>query len=266
MNPMLWPTALAAAGLFWLGCRAGKHLSTLQSRLWLVTVAVAFALPGVVFAAYYGKLLGEPIWLYKFRALPGSELTASGAGLLAGFGHSLREKHPVVRQQLRRFTVPAVLALLLVVPYVKPIVRPLNWSQLQDQWDADVCLQSTPSTCGPASAATLCRRVGKPAKEADLARESFTYAGGTENWHLARALRRRGMSVAFLKRNSTQTTLPTSTIAGVTLTQGTGHFIALLERSGTNYIVGDPLEGREELSLSDLMSRYKFTGFFMEVR
>ena len=83
---------------------------------------------------------------------------------------------------------------------------------------------------------------------------------------MARALRRRGMSTTFLKQDATENPLPTPTIAGVKLAQGAGHFIALIGREGTNYVVGDPLEGREVLSLPELKSRYQFTCFFMEVR
>lgn len=266
MNPMLWPTMFIAAVLFWGGCRAEQCMVSQRLRLTFVLAAALSALPGFFFAAYYTKLLGEPLWLYEFRAAPGSELTAAGVGLLAGYLHRLRAKYPALRRQLRRFTVPALLVLILGVPYIKPIIRPLNWGQMQNHWDREVCLQSTPSSCGPASAATLCRLAGKAVEEIDLARESCTYAGGTENWYLAQALRRRGMTVTFLKQDAASDSLPTPAIAGVKLAQGTGHFIALVGREGTNYLVGDPLIGREVMSLAELNSQYRFTGFFLVVK
>lgn len=266
LNLMLWPTALVAAGLFCLGRLAEQRLATSGFRLVFALGAGVLALPGILFAAYYTKLLGERIWLYEFRALPGSELSAAGIGLLAGFIHGLRLKHSWLQGQLRRFTVPTLVALTILVPYLKPVIRPLNWNQLQNKWEDDVCIQSTPSSCGPASAATLCRLAGKAADEVDLARESYTYAGGTENWYLARSLRKRGMNVTFVKQDIESLTPPLASIAGVKLQQGTGHFIALIGMDGTNYIVGDPLIGREILSLQDLKSQYRFTGFFMLVR
>ena len=45
-----------------------------------------------------------------------------------------------------------------------------------------------------------------------------------------------------------------------------GHFIAILGREGDKFLVGDPLIGRELLSLEDLHHRYAFTGFHMRIK
>src|SRR5260370_33026524 len=60
------------------------------------------------------------------------------------------------------------------------------------------CLQTTYSTCGPASSASLLQAFGQDASEQQLARESFTSKGGTEIWYLARAFRRRGFRTNFV--------------------------------------------------------------------
>lgn len=266
MNWMFWPTALLAAVAFGLGQFIQPKLTSRLSRIAFTGVAAILALPGIAYAIYYTKLLGEPLWLYAVRSWPGSELAAAGAGLAAGYLHGMRNSHPTLKRQLRGPIVPAVLALLIAIPYLKPVSRPLHRDLLHGNWQDNVCIQSTPSTCGPASAATLCRLAGKQVEEAELTGESFTSASGTENWYLARALRQRGLVVRFLRQNLTEDVLPTPTIAGVKLAQGAGHFIALLGMEGTNYVVGDPLEGREILSRAELESRYQFTGFFMEVR
>lgn len=266
MNWLFWPTAIVAAALFWLGQFLQTRLTSFPTRVALASIASVLALPGIAYATYYTKLLGEPIWLYELRALPGTELLAVGAGLAAGYLHGHRATHPALKRQLGRFTIPVALTLLLAIPYLKPMVRPLDRGLIRTEWRDGVCIQSTPSTCGPASAATLCRFSGKLVEEAELARESFTSATGTENWYLARALQGRGLAVSFLKKEPGEDRLPTPAIAGVRLAQGAGHFIALIGRDGTNYVLGDPLEGREVLSLPELKSRYQFTGFFMEVR
>jgi hypothetical protein len=266
MNWMFWPTVTLAAALFWLGQFLQSRLRSHSSRIAFAVIASILALPGIAYAAYYTKRLGEPIWLYELRAFPGSELAAAGVGLAAGYLHRLRHSHPTLKRQMRGPIIPAAVFLLLAIPHLKPVLRPLNHDLLRNNWREGVCIQSTPSTCGPASAATLCRNAGRQVEEAELARESLTSASGTENWYLARALQRRRLSVRFLKQNRTEDSMPTPTIAGVRLAQGAGHFIALIGRDGTNYIVGDPLEGREVLSLPELKSRYQFTGFFMEVR
>jgi hypothetical protein len=266
MNHLLWPTALLAAALFWLGTRVETKLTTPVPRLGFIVIAIVLALPGLLFAAYYTKLLGEPIWLYRFRALRGTELSAAGVGLLAGFLHQVRHKHPQLRKQLRAATVPFILAVIIGAPYVKPLLRPLNHRQLTDRWQDDVCLQSTPSTCGPASAATILKSLGREGTEAELAQESLTYVGGTENWYLARALRRRGVEAEFKFISPDNQSLPTPAIVGVKLPNGSGHFIALSQHDGTNYIGGDPLTGRFSAARTELQSTYQLTGFFLIIR
>ena len=266
MNHMLWPTLLMAGLLFWLGTKVESRFTSSTTRLFLLFVATILAIPGLLFAAYYTKLLGEPIWLYQFRAAPGTELTAAGAGLLAGFIHQARHKNVFLKRQLRVLTVPAILAVIVGAPYVKPLIRPLNKSLLTEHWEDGVCLQSTPSTCGPASAATIVRSLGSTVTEAELAHECLTYAGGTENWYLVRALRKRGFETEFKRTDVDATEFPTPAIAGVKLPQGTGHFIALIARDNSNYVASDPLTGRFTTTLAELKSTYQFTGFFLVIK
>jgi hypothetical protein len=109
------------------------------------------------------------------------------------------------------------------------------------------------------------RQLGKPATEKQLAQESFTSRSGTENWYLARALRRRGVQVRFRLEQDGNKPWPVPSIAGVRLPNsgGAGHFITILGRVGDKYIIGDPLEGRLVLSQPALEVDYTFTGFFM---
>lgn len=255
-----------AALFFWLGTKAESKLATSFGRSGFLIAASILAVPGFLFAAYYTKLLGEPIWLYKFRAAQGTELTAAGIGLLAGFVHQVRHKYASLRKQVRTLTMPLILAVIIGAPYIKPLIRPLNKSQLVEQWKDGVCIQSTPSTCGPASAATILKSLGKNVTEAELAAESLSYAGGTENWYLVRALRRSGLQVEFKPTAPDAPEFPTSAIAGVTLPQGSGHFIALISKVDSTYTCCDPLTGRFSATISDLRDQYRFTGFFLVIK
>jgi len=229
-------------------------------------VMVLLAMPALFFAFHYTKLLGEPIWLYRLRALPGSELLAALAGVSVGWAQRRWAPKLCLSRAGQRLLVPVSLVMLLALPHLKPVLRPLRKTSLQDTWRDGVCLQSSGATCGPASAATILRQLGREASERELASESHTSASGTENWYLARALRKRGMKVEFERDKSLQPALPA--IAGVRLKEAgnAGHFIALLARQNGRFVVGDPLEGRATYSLSELQSRYEFTGFFMSVR
>lgn len=266
MNPFFWPTLAASAVLFWAGyrlvraARAPSHIAL----LWIT--ALVFALPGMLFTCYYTGWLGEPLWLYRFRTIPGSEISAAGLGLLAGVLEGTRESWLRFKRLTSRLGVPVVFAIVLFVPYLKPLARPLQLPNSPKGWVNGVCLQSTISTCGPASAAILTRLAGKTVEEYDLARECFTSGKGTENWYLARALKRHGMQVEFQKTATNTDELPYPAIAGVKLTYGSGHFIPILGKEGANYIVGDPMVGSEVKSLAELRQEYQFTGFFLIVK
>jgi NAD(P)-dependent dehydrogenase (short-subunit alcohol dehydrogenase family) len=98
---------------------------------------------------YYTHLMDDCRWWVEWRALPGTELAGTelagaAAGLLLG------------KLDRRGLLVPVLLG-LVVTPFWKPLVRPLRVDSLRDRWSDGVCLQSTPSTCGPACVAPLAR-------------------------------------------------------------------------------------------------------------
>ena len=102
---------------------------------------------------------------------------------------------------LPRRVVPVIL-LLSIACSGGSICQTACWfpcpaAAIHDQWDGGACLQSTPSTCGPASIATILRSLGFPASEREVARNAFTYAGGTEAWYLARYVRSQGLNVTL---------------------------------------------------------------------
>lgn len=264
MNPLFWPTLLLAVLCFWLGQR--WHLRAANHRRVTWCVGLLASVPGILFVLYYTKLLGEPLWLYRFRAVPGTELSAAGLGLLAGILQASRTNTPRLRKFTSALGFPVVFTFMLCAPHLKPLLRPLQLPAAANAATAGVCRQSTPSTCGPASAVTLARLAGVELDEHQLARECFTSGRGTENWYLARALRRHGLKVEFMKLPLDTGDLPHPAIAGVVLSYGTGHFIPILGKEGTNYIIGDPMIGREVKSLAELREEYQFTGFFLIVR
>jgi len=264
MNPLFWPTLLLTAILY----LAGEQVSRRISSFWLVLIGILAAIPAIVLAAYYTKIFGEALWLYWFRSLPFTELTAAGIGFLAGWLQDQRRRNPQWKHRVSAFFIPFLTLICVAAPYLKQIFLRPDWSRFEDRWSENVCLQSSESSCGPASAATLLRQFGKAATEREIARESFTSRRGTENWFFLRAIRRRGLGVhyAVVAPGADHVLIPS--IAGVksNTAGGAGHFIVLLGKSGEKFIVGDPLDGRDELSIKDLEERYTFTGFYMTCR
>lgn len=261
MNPLALPTFLLAMGLFWLGIQAERRLKR-KTRTFVSIVAVILSMPCLLYAFYYAHFFDNAAWFYNFRAIGYTELLASGVGLIGGFLYSLTDPESVGEKS----AIPTVLFILLAIPFIKPVITPLDYEQLRVSCDGEVCLQSTPSTCGPTSAANILKSFGQPASEKQLAIEAYTYRGGTENWYLSRALRSRGFDTKVFVDSTLPPELPAPSIAGVVLAGGAGHFIALLSQEGNDVTLVDPLVGKLVIPRASLEKQYRFTGFFLVVK
>lgn len=254
LNPVQF---LVYAGAL-LCCWLGRHVALRSSRSVATGTAFAvLAIPALVYDLYYLRIWEEPMWLYEVRSWPGSELLAAPAGLLAGW----------VQGRLKdrwRVSLPSVMVLVLAsltVPYVKQLTPP---TELHEKWRDGICLQSSPSTCGPASAATLLTSFGIPTSEADLARDSFSTYSGTENWYLKRAIERRGIRCSYVWIPPPVAELPCPSIAGLRLTEQSGHFVAILSADTDGYLIADPIRGRSKVTHATLAKGLMpFSGFFM---
>jgi hypothetical protein len=262
----MWiPTLLLALIFFIAALKLARSNQSISCKAMLLVVGFLLALPGLLYFIYYFKILGDPIWLFRFRATPGSELAAGGSGFFIGLLHGYLAHNRKFRKFFSAAFFPVTLLAIIMVPYLKPLLLPVHWDDYPDKWSDDVCLQSSSSSCGAASTATLLRFLGKPEGERVIAREAFTSFTGTENWYLARVLRKRDVKVDYVKETSQPIALHYPAIAGVRV-DGTGHFIVIMAKEGDKFVVGDPMTGREVLSGDDLRRRYEFTGFFMVVR
>ncbi|MEM6886364.1 MAG: cysteine peptidase family C39 domain-containing protein, partial [Verrucomicrobiota bacterium] len=192
-----------------------------------------------------------------FRSVAGTELLVVFIGVAGGGVAAL------LPRIVRLLPLVGVLA-FSIAPIIKPFIGPIPSGMLQDEWDGNICLQSTPSTCGAASIATILRQLGDDAKESDIAADAHSYAGGTEAWYLARVARARGFEVRFAFTDGFTPEEGLPAVIGVTI-GSVGHFVPVLGREGELFIVGDPLRGRELLSLEELDALYGFTGFHMQI-
>jgi peptidase C39-like protein len=258
-NWLLIPTTALAFTLFALGTLAGRRF---HSRAILLSIGLLLAIPGLLFVFYYTHLFDRAAWFYNFRAMPGTELFACGLGFLAGLIYGWSEPQTMGE----RIVLPLGLFVLVLLPFCKPILVPLDTGALKQTCEGEVCLQSTPSTCGPASTATLLKSMGIHSSEMELAREAYTYRGGTESWYLARTFRRRGLAAKVVIQEPDASSVPAPSIAGVLLGGGAGHFIAILNESPSEVTVADPLKGKLVIPRSELTRAYRFTGFFLVVK
>jgi len=254
-----WIGVLAAAlslAAFPPAYRLAARLDARGRRLFAAGASLA-ALPGLSFAAHYAHVLPETGWYYQLRSLTGTELLVVLVGVAGGAVAALLP---------RRWLAPALAGIvaLSIAPFAKPLIGPLPDGVLRDEWNGAVCLQSTQSTCGAASVATLLRANGVAAREADLAREAHSYQGGTEAWYLARAIRARDCRVRFPFAHGFDDDVALPAMAGVRM-RTYGHFIPILARNADGFVIGDPLRGEERLTREALLARYDFTGFYMVV-
>jgi hypothetical protein len=241
---------------------AAWKLTEKKSRRVQVTVALLLSvlcLPGAWFAFYYLHVLPEPPLLYQLRSLP------FGEGFLALFGAAAGAWRNVLPRLLKPLSTGAGM-FLLMIPFLKPVFRPLDVSTLVEHWEDDVCLQSSGVTCGPASAANVLRFLGdKDATELDLSRESWASQSSTEAWNLARALRQRGYRVRFLAPDDLPAREDLPGILG-TGSKSAGHFIALLEITNEEIHMIDSLRGRLRMSPADFRKWVQYEPFFMSVQ
>lgn len=260
INWLVIPVMAGALLLFEVGRISVKRCVVSKWKLALFMLYLILGVPGFLFPFYYFHLFDDSLWFYEFRSLPFIELTAMGAGLFAGALAGLpKDPKPVYRILLM-----VILILGLIAPHLKPVLAPIPRDQFSDNWKDGVCLQSTASSCGPASAATIFKSLGESLSEQEIARECFSCLSGTENWYITRAFRRRGYTVTYRIEEGVPKNLRTPAIAGVRI-GNVGHFITILENTNSVFVTGDPLSGREIIDVDNMETRFDFTGFFMEI-
>jgi hypothetical protein len=254
LNPLQFLVYAGALFFFWLGRRVA--LAGDKSP-WVGGAFFLLAVPALCYDLYYLRVWEEPMWLYRIRSWPASELLAAPAGLFAGWAQGRLQG----RWRVSVLSASVLMLLGLTVPYVKQLAAPV---ELSEKWRDGVCLQSSPSTCGPASAATLLTALGVPTLEAEIARDAFTTWSGTENWYLRRAIERRGIKCDYAWITPPVTRLPHPSIAGLKLGGDAGHFVAVLDEDAEGYVIADPLYGRSKVTKAALAKGgTSFSGFFL---
>jgi peptidase C39-like protein len=230
--------------------------SALGTRTWVALACLPPSFLAAGSVVYYFHVIPEWAWYYELRSWPGSEFLMVFLGTFLG----------ILATGFPRWMLALWLMLLMAcaaVPFAKPVIAPLAESEISDRWKGAVCLQSTASTCGPASVATVLKKLGCSVTEREVARESYSYMGGTEAWYLARFVRSKGLSVHFEIHEGFAPEAGVPAVVGVRV--GGGHFITILERNGRDYLVADPLFGELRLTEKALRDRYDFSGFYMVI-
>ena len=255
---LLAPAALLAA----LGTLVGVHAPRrVLAASWLI--AAIMAVPWFLVAAYYTHMLDVPAY-FEWRAAPSTDGLATGVGFVIGLLVGVHARACRLTG-VHLAAAPTLACLALTAAFAKPWLQPRT-GELNDVWVDGVCIQTSPTSCGPCATATLLRHFGIVSTEAEVARVADTRLGGTLNWRLARVLRAEGLTARFRGPEELGEVSPPALI-GVRLgsPRGARHFVVLLGRAGDELVVGEPLEGRLTITEAELEQRYVFDGFALEV-
>ena len=255
------------------GRRIGKSVSSRRPLLFvqsiLLSLAFAWTLEGKLSWAVAIPNSAAICWSNFMPVLLG--FTAG----LARWSSSLGEfKRPLVAGVLG-----CIAAAYILVPVVRPIAAPANVNPSEVNWIDGICLQSHPSTCGAASAATLLHRHGVQATESEMIDACLTSRAGTVPLGLYRGIalkadqsgRRAGIAsrepsewnrlgqlpnVALVQFDSPAGNRSPSRLLGP---HGEGHAVTVIGRADDGrWIIGDPAVG--QIYWNDEEFRSYFTG------
>ena len=158
-----------------------------------------------------------------------------------------------------------------VLPFVLPLVLEKDLANLPTVTDADnICVQSTPYTCGPAAAVTALRKLGFPAQEGELAVLSHTSPiVGTMPWTLCKTIQDRyaasGVDCQFRQFDSVNQLKDADvTLAVIKDAFMLDHCVAILDVTDKNVIIGDPVLGKIKMSHKNFQSVWRFYGIALK--
>lgn len=268
MNPWLETAAVTLLAL--AGVLLGGWFSRLPRPYW----AIGYVLPLGFVVGY--SLVGHAPAL-GFIPPMSWMLTGRNKFALFGFITTLLLTTPLSRLARRRDRIGVILLEVVAVfamsvwPFLAPAFNRGYLARLSTRIDSDgVCRQSNDYTCGPAAAVTALRKLGFPAEEGEIAILAHTSTAiGTDPDVLTRALRakygRDGLVADYRGfKDLAELKAAGLTLAVVKFSFMIDHFVTVLGVTEKAVIVGDPLNGRAELSLEDFEKRWYYTGIVLK--
>lgn len=252
LNPNIYLSFLLSVFFFYLGFAISRSIKDKRFKNLIIISSIIIALPGFSMIIYYFHMIETPNWYITFRSIKGIEITNSLIGLPIGIFAGNKNKRILFR---------GLAILLVLIPYLKPIIRPLSVN-ITPNWIDNVCIQSTGATCGPSSLATIFNHFGIKSTEMEIARKSFSCSSGTEIWYILRYAKKKGLDYDISNIQELNE-LEFPSIIGTKLTS-IGHFITILDKKDNRWIIGDPLLGRLEMDNKEFEKRYKLDGMMIK--
>lgn len=230
---------------------AGYKISRLKSKAWLVCFGIAFSLVmAVVVLHRIPTLAYHPLFIWLASANEYIVMTVCVPLVFSLLIPRLRFR----RQKIFLGIFAGLITIYFVVP---PFLDPaLLYAAMEDcdTWlEDDVCMQTTPYTCGAASAVTALKQFGIDAEEKDMAFASATSrVWGTPVYTLARTIEKsygdQGIS-CDIKTFDTIDELAEQcpVIVVIKYRAMIDHYVTVLKVTDDFVLIGDPLKGKERL-------------------
>lgn len=266
----LWVDALGSLLCALAGVALGRWFSRLRSPYW----AIGYFIP-LVLVFVYGLAYHFPAIMF----LPPFSWVMMGLKKFAVFGFiaTMVLTTPLSRvpQKRNRILVSALMAVIVfamgIWPFIAPMIDRNQLSHLRTNIDKNgVCMQTTDYTCGPASAVTILRKLGLPAEEGQIAILSCTSGqDGTPTDMLADGLNRQYSASGLSVQCRVFNTVAELKDAGLTLAVVkygfmVDHWVAVLEVTDSEVVVGDPLGGLDRMSYNDFAKKWRFVGIVVQ--
>lgn len=251
LNPNFFISILISIVLFIIGSILTKKILRKKNLNLILILSFLLTLPGISMILYYFHFYETPNWYINFRTFPSIEISISFIGLLFG----------LLSNNNSKFFLICITIFLVLIPFIKPILRPLTIKDTTE-WKESVCIQSTGATCGPSSLATILKYYNIESTEYELTKNSYTCRTGTEIWYLLRYGKLKGLDFQLNKIKSFDELRYPSIIGTKLIT--IGHFVTVLGKTEDKFIIGDPLNGKLELTKAEFENRYQLDGLMIE--
>ncbi len=268
---MVLKAILETLGVFALACVfawIGYKITQRKSKAWIISFCVLF--PPVIFVILLNRV---PTMVYSsvFSKLAQGrlEFVIMAICLPCIFG-LLVPRLPIKRQQI----VVAIFAAIgtsyfVIVPFLDPVFLYVKMKGTDTWIENGVCIQTTNSTCGAASAVTALRQLGIEAQERELAlAASTTRSWGTSEHMLAKAIKRKYRDVGihcsvkvFDEPEQLKNCCPV--IAIVKYRPMVDHYVAVLDVDDKKVLIGDPLSGRVQLTHKEFVEKWRKIGIIV---
>lgn len=253
-NPNIFYSLILGLIFFYSWIRINSKLWEKNYRIWIIVLLLTLSIPGILFDVYYLHYFDDMYWNIEFRSINNIEILNSFLGLTIWYIFAWNIKH----SKLQHFIYLLFTILLITIPYAKPILMPLELgNKVDDRRSNNICMQSTQSTCGPCTIATILKYYNINKTERDVAQASFTSNSSTELWYLIRYVRNLWLKADIIYTDKAEN-LPTPSLVWTTVMSSYGHFISLLKNKDWIFTIWDSISGKKELSIKKFNKIYEF--------